>query len=542
MLMVSRAKQTFRCFIPWLGAFAAASMLLAGCGPRDSQSVEDTALAAKGVVSLLQLTPPQAVTAASAPSLRELEGRVESFLIRASPQQINMEAEIRVVVQQLGRAVHVPDARSLEDIALEIGLDPERPVAVYVAAAQPPDELTGAFAAYVMDMERVEGALRELSGGTPPTRTGEDVSGLPIYASAEGEFAYFIRDDLLVCGLAEPLVRSIAERLSAPLKVPYEPSSADHIVQLTQPDALRGLVDAPSPPAEAQADADAGTVWTQTALDALAGGPPVITTWRIEENSLDVITRIDAATHPNAMAWRGAPGALTHLRYLPEETVAVISVGLNGGWRDSVEQYAESALSESGLSSPAAEGTAEDPAQTMKLLGSTATLCLAENGGNLPIFAFLVEFQNGEDARRRLRELALFPIVSETYNGIEIRMVPVPVPGGEGIYAAFQGSTLIVATGKAQLKTLLDRLRDGRASSWAEKQSPPVDTSSPQLSFVAIKPQGLTGALNAVQAQGAVSGETASTAGMFWEKLEDIRMAERIDDATYQHRLSVRVR
>ncbi|MCC6488080.1 MAG: hypothetical protein IT364_11325 [Candidatus Hydrogenedentes bacterium] len=504
--------------------------------------MDDTTPVTEGAASLLQLMPEPAITAAAAPSLRELEERVEAFLLRASPQQINMEAEIRVVVQQLGRVVHVPDARSIEDIALDTGIDPERPVAVYVAAAEPPDELTGAFAAYVMDLERAENALRELSGSTPPAPAGEVVSGITIYASAEGEFAYFVKDSLLVCGLAEPLVRGIAVRLGAPLKVSYEPSPADHIVQLTQPGALRGLTDAPDPPAEAMADAGDGTSWSQPALDALTGGPPIITTWRIEETSLEVHTRIEGAAHPDAILWRGEPGPLEHLKFLPEDTVAVVSLGLNGGWRNSAEQYAEAALSEAGLSSPAAGGTAEGPAQIMKLLGGTATFCLAENGGNLPIVALLAEFQNGEEAHKKLRELGLFPIVSETYNGIEIRMVPVPVPGGEGIYAAFQGNTWVVTSAKAPLKTLLDRLRDGRASTWAAKQTPPVDASLPRLSFVAVKPQGLTGALAAVQSQGAVSGETASTAGMVWEKLEDIQMTEGIEEGTYQHRLSVRVR
>ena len=223
--------------------------------------------------------------------------------------------------------------------------------------------------------------------------------------------------------------------------------------------------------------------------------------------------------------------------------MAAISLGLNGGWRDSLEQYAESALSDSGLATPPGpEAPSEGPAQTLELLGSSVTLSLAENGGSQPVMALLAEVRDGEEARRRLRELALLPILSETYNGIEIYLVPIPVPGGEGIHAGFQGNTLVVASEMAQLKTLLDRIRDGRPSQWAGMQSPPLDASAPLLSLVAVKPQGLTGALNAIQAQGAVSEKTASTAGMFWEKLKEVRMAESMDGGVYQNRLTVHVR
>lgn len=120
-----------------LGAAFAAVTLSAGCGGRDEAPAEPREGArAKHppVVELLQLMPESAVTAVATPSLRELEDRVEDFLLRASPESINMEAEIRVVIQQVGMAVGVPGARSLDDIAFECGIDSERPFAVYFAA------------------------------------------------------------------------------------------------------------------------------------------------------------------------------------------------------------------------------------------------------------------------------------------------------------------------------------------------------------------------------------------------------------------------
>ena len=555
----------------------------AGCGGRD-QSPADSAAGKHGqrpaVVDLLELMPESAATAIATPSIRDLGENVESFLLRASPESINMEAEIRVVIQQMGRAVGVPNARSLDDIAFECGIDAERPFAVFFAAdhrgigieqaevaeevpdldvpfreplppyfaAESMDSL--AVAAYVLDAEVAEQAIRRVLGEPEFFDGDATTNGIRMHVTKGNEWGYFIHDGLLVAGGYE-IIGEIDRRLREPVAVRYGSEDcpadpADSLVQLTRLDLLgraQALAqDGASSAMPPQLSAPLSDAIND--LRALADGPdPLLCIYRVTEDFVNVVARLDREQHPMLADWRGARRGLPQLAMVPDDSVAVLSWDFGGKMRELTIGAIESAL--------ASEGSADNPLMPgqdtihslLELLDGNMTISIINPERGDPAALILANVLDGDRARTQFRASGLMPLVSETYNGTDICLLPVPIPVGDGVCYALPGNTFVLSTSLGRLKSTIDAVAADRTTGWAAKQTPALNPSDPLLTALVIKPGPLADTLvPQLEAQAAVDAEHAATAELIWENIQEVRYTARVNGAWQEGLLTVTVK
>jgi len=563
-----------------LAALFAVTILFAGCGGRNAPPAESTdGKDAKrpAVVDLLELMPESAVTAAATPSLRELEERVEGFLLRVSPETIDMEAEIRVVIQQMGMAVGVPGARSLDDIAFECGIDSERPFAVFLAAgdggmgteqaeaaegdpdlgvpfqgsllpystAESMDRL--AVAAYVVDGDVAEKAVRRVLG-EPEFFDGEATSdGIRVRVTKNNEWSYFIHDGVLVAGGSD-IVREIVPRLQEPAVIRYGSDDcpagpADSLVQLTRLDLAARAQATTQDRASSAMPPQFSTPLSDVLNDmrALADGPdPLLCIYRVTEDSLDVLARLDRERHPALADWRGARRGLPHLAMVPDDTVAVVSWDFGGKMRELTIGAIESAL--------ASEGAAQNPMMPdpvaihslLELPDGNLTISIIKPERGDPAALIMANVADGDRARTQLRALGLMPLVSETYNGTDICLLPVPIPIGDGVCYALCGNTFVLSTSLGRLKSTIDTIAADRTTGWAANQNPSLDPNAPLLTALVIQPDALAGALvPQLEAQGAVDAGDVGAAKLVWEGIRELRYTTSVKGVWHEGLLSI---
>jgi hypothetical protein len=564
-----------RCRVIILPVIAAILVGFVGCRGEDKAPSDSVSGGRPAVVEFLGLMPESAVTTVATPSIRALGENLEGFLVRASPESINMEAEIRVVVQQLGRTMNIPDARSLEDIAFELGLDPERPVALFLAGeGQPLDDETndepaggaagspttpspyfngdklGAFAvaAHALDAEVAERAVRQWLGdaqfGPEPTR----INDIRMHFTTDDEWGYFIRDEVFVFGSAS-MVAEIPPRFAAPVPVRYGseecPSDpSDCLVQLTRLDRLNKAQSEAQDQAREALPSQLSEPVTDvlSGLQSLAQGPdPLIGICRVTDTRVDILARLDREYYPAVAEWRGPAEGLPHLALVPEDAVAVLSWSFDGTFREMTLNAIQGALAtDSENPTPfSSMGNALGP--LLQLLQGNMTIAVTRADREEPSLLFLANVTDGDSARAQLRESGLMPLVSETYNGIDICLLPVPVPLGDAISYALPGNTFVLSTDLARLKSAIDTVEPNRTTGWLARQvRPPIGPRDPLFTALVIEPRPFAGAvLPQFSAHPAFYGDNAAVVETVWEKIREIRFTSGINGTWQEGRLSV---
>jgi len=572
--MLHRIFRRYRAII--LPVSAAVLVGCVGCRGEDKAPSDTVSGGRPAVVQFLGLMPESAVTTIATPSIRALGENLEGFLLRASPESINMEAEIRVVVQQLGRTVNVPDARSLEDIAFELGLDPERPVALFLAGGEgrPPVDDTHdesdsdaaessttpspyfngdrigpfAVAAHAMDAEVAERAVRQWLGdaqfGPEPTR----INDIRMHITKDNEWGYFIRDDVFVFGSAS-MVGEIPPRIAAPIPVRYGseecPSDpSDCLVQLTRLDRLNtAQSEAQDQAREALPSQLSGTVTdVLSEMQSLAQGPdPLIGICRVTDTSVDILARLDREYYPAVAEWRGPAEGLPHLALVPEDAVAVLSWSFDGTFRELTLNAAQSAFATDSETPTPFSSMENALGPLLKLLQGNMTLAVTSADREEPSLLFLANVTDGDSARAQLRASGLMPLVSETYNGIDICLLPVPVPLGDGISYALPGNTFVLSTDLARLKSAIDTVEPDHTTGWLARQAPPpIGPRDPLFTAMVIEPRPFAGAvLPQFSAHPAFYGDNAAVVETVWEKIREIRFTSGINGTWQEGHLSV---
>ncbi len=567
--------------VRWSGAVSAACLILgvlAGCGGRD----EETATSAKtapehhpAVVDLLELMPESAVTAIATPSVREFGDSVEGFLLRASPDSINMEAEIRVVIQQMGRAIGVPDAHHLDDIAFEYAVDPERPAALFVGTSLPKpirgevsegepepslgssnerDRLTPAdnndaefaIVAYTLDPAETERAILRFLDDAELYPDPVQINGIPMHFTKDLQWCYFLHDDMAAFG-TYALVQMIPRHInsSAPVRYgtadcPSDPN--DRLVQLTRFDRFDRTM-----PVVSEAEADLPPEVSESVSGVLRnmqtlfqGNDPMITVYRVADDSINVVTRLDRHRYPALADWRGPGHGLSHLAMLPDDTVSTLSWDFDGTMRDLIVNAIKSPL--------AAESKTDQPAAPMfasmgalvDLVRGNITIAVVKPDAGDPALLVLADVADGDNARTQLRASGLMPLVSETYNGTDICLLPVPVPIGDGLCYALPGNTFVLSTDLGRLKTAIDSIEGSRTTNWAANQEPALDPHAPTFTALLIKPHPLSEALlPQLESQHAVDAGDMATAKLVWEHIREVRFTTSINGIWQEGHLRV---
>lgn len=366
----------------------------------------------------------------------------------------------------------------------------------------------------------------------------------------DNEWAYLIHDGVLVAGGYET-VREIIHRFGKPADVRYGAEDcpagpADCLVQLTRLDLVGRAQGVAQDRARAalpeQFSAPLSDVlWNAQAL--VEGPDPLISICRVSDDLIEVLTRLDREQHPAVAEWRGTRRGLPHLAMLPDDTVAVLSWDFGGTFREMTLNALGNALQPDG---PAANLLMPNPATLRPLLESldgAMTIGVSRPAAGEPGVLVLADVADGGLARTQLRASGLMPLVSETYNGTDICVLPVPIPIGEGICYAIPKSTFVLSTSLGRLKSAIDAIDAARTTGWAAKQSPPLDPAAPLLTALAVQPGELAAAFApqlGAQARGDANGVDA--AGLAGERIREVRYTTRVNGVWHEGLLTIAVK
>ncbi len=573
-MLLNRRACAFLFAVPLVASILCA---LAGCGGEKNDSQQARKDGRPPVVDLLELMPETAVTAVATPSIRDLEERAEAFLVRASPESINMEAEIAVVVQQLGQALQVPNARTLDDIAFEKGFDSERPMALYIAmpdsshldtetdsaAAEPgadvdipmdfptiPDDdflESAALAVHVSDSEIAEQSVQEWFGDSASNPDEVEIDGIRVHSKRGEKWAYFFHDDLLVFG-ADTIVAGIVDRISRPTPIRYgladcPADPTDTLIQVTRLDRL----DAASRDDQNEAASDlpdnvsgAATEVLDSLRTLVKGQDPLICIYRVTDSKLDVLARLDREKYPAFADLRGPARGLAHLGYLPEDSVAVLSWRFDGALREMVLKALQNALANDAPADNPFASMQDSLGETLQLLQGDMTLAIAGDAAGKAKLILLADVSDGDRARAQLRAAGLMPIVSETYNGVDICVLPIPVPTGDGLSYALPENTLVLSTDLARLKTLIDIRTQGGQTQWVARLDPALQPDGPLFTALVVDPEALGEViLPELEARQTVDPASAEVVETAWENIRELRYTSQVNGIWQEGRLTI---
>jgi hypothetical protein len=176
----------------------------------------------------------------------------------------------------------------------------------------------------------------------------------------------------------------------------------------------------------------------------------------------------------------------------------------------------------------------------LESLDGAMTVCVSRPETGEPAVLILADLADGDLGRTQLRASGLMPLVSETYNGTDICLLPVPIPIGEGICYAIPKNTFVVSTSLGRLKSTIDVIDQTQTTGWAANQDPALDPSAPLLTALVIEP----GALAAVvapqlEAQGTVDASNLDVAELAWERIRELRYTTRVNGVWHESLLTL---
>ncbi|HOZ47774.1 MAG TPA: hypothetical protein PLO37_21990 [Candidatus Hydrogenedentes bacterium] len=346
------------------------------------------------------------------------------------------------------------------------------------------------------DVALAEKTLQEILGsegsplaGVEPTDV--DAGGV-IIKSYNDSFCYFVAETWLVAGNSMELVKGAAAHLSAPASFRYGtkvcPASApDEIVELIRMDKLMPFVEDLMPVMMAMDPSSAPMIQAQMALmggmtDAYSGTDPAVATLVMDDDKIEFLTRIDMAAHPKLMEVTGDAAPLRLATLLPETTELFLSIRFNEQMKASIQNQSQT------MSSLPSDAVPQQVSvmlpQVMQMIGDELAFGLTGIEGLVPKGVVALSMGDPENTKPLLQMLV--PMApGETYNGIDIMSVAVPLPVALSI--AFPQDLVLVSNDLEAMKGMLDLIQSGGSSTLFQALDPPIDATVPRYSALVLK-------------------------------------------------------
>ncbi|NIA13903.1 MAG: hypothetical protein GWP08_07470, partial [Nitrospiraceae bacterium] len=377
---------------------------------------------------MLALMPESATAAVALPPMNGLLNKGVALAKRILPPEMDVDEWVKLLIADAAADAGVPDAKSIEEVAMAKGLDISSPIAVFAdfasaaasakvaigamgetVAASP--EATSADAVNqgvagptgaqveaameevtIPDLVGVVGcintelavaSLREIlesEGSSIDLSKMEeiDAKGVMISFTEEGPFGYFTTDDLLVVGNSLALLQETAVRVDAPVPVRYgstecPASEPDEIVALARADKLLPMLQDLLPALIAMNPQMASIAKMQMATlnkyaEAFTGDDPLVMTIAWTDDIIEMRSRTDLSKHPGLTEVIGEIKPLKLAPMLPEGTLLMIAQQFNEETKEQIEQSWMASLPPEMQSSPEFAGISEIVEKVIKLV------------------------------------------------------------------------------------------------------------------------------------------------------------------------------
>ncbi len=502
------------------------AILLMACGPREPETAtlpeikvgpDDVAVE---TLQLLQLQPASSDFAVAAPSFGFLHDNVVELARRMHPDPDEFALQYQRMVREQQRQYGLSQAEDLRDVLTGTGIDPDRAMALFVeleelepvaAGGHDSDAPWSAFGAALLESAPAVMVLPlsdKDNGDALASRILSNMAQRPveeltevtyrnvtlIQADASEDGGYFVVDDWLVVGRPLGMVRETADRLVAPAPIRYgtQECPVEHpheTVLLAQPQQMAKMIDM-------MLAYNVVTDMTLRSVLALQTQPmreltdddPVVLTLRLEPDTLAMASRIDTERHTELAQPPETLGPLHYATLLPPEAHAAFAFRLTpetkeqmqGDWLDGIhESMQEDAGVQQGI------GMFR---MVAGMMGDEIALAVRGQHNGIPLATAILGLDNPQMTRNLLQALLGLPTdPAETYRGVPIMDLALPLPGDTGIYFAFAGEQLILSTDLPGLRTVIDRLQGEEGTVILETVEPPLDPETPRNGFVVLR-------------------------------------------------------
>jgi len=314
----------------------------------------------------------------------------------------------------------------------------------------------------------------------------EDVDGITI--TTRGDYGYFTTGRYLAFGNVNVL-RGVAARVKAPATSRYGTeaclaSQPDELVALVYGGRFLPLLKKILPVASAM-NPGATTAATmelevyEKMFDA-EDEDPIVVTLSQSDALLELLVRVDTATHPGILEVSGPADPLRLARFLPEGTQALLSMRFNDAFKKQIMDGMTNAATAS--DNPDMAMQMQMGAQFITQLGDELTIGIAAGQG-LPELYVLLGMAQPESTQGLLQMFLPMEPVGDT---AEMIVNQIDTPIGMPVYLSFQSDHAIASNSEAGLRAAVGRFNAGETAKFFAEMDPPFDIDLPRYQATII--------------------------------------------------------
>lgn len=492
----------------------------------------------------LAFMPAEAQIAFALPALPGIRDSLLPLVKALSEPDRDIDAELREAVSSAAGEIGV-QADTYEALAAALGVDPAAPMATFVDFSKTVASAAAAKAEYdAAEKERKEkeGAEQPAQAGTAPegsepteaegepsiepdhfkdadppawivvlgvtdaakARTELDrivAADSKLSASASGTeevdgvtittrdiWGYFTTEKQIVLGNLE-LLRGAAKRVKDPATFRYgtiecPPKVADETVALLYGSRFMPLLEEALPLMGVKEEAlpqMQTQIATYKAMFNSESDDPMVVTGSMAGGQLEFSTRIDSATHTGILDETGQPTPLRLARYLPDNTLAMISLRFSEEMKKQLIDQIMPAVSASGNSDAAAQ--AGMATQVINQIGDELTIGITGAQSGFPTAYVMIGLSQPE-ATQGLLQMFVPMSNSVAYEGFNIGKLPL-FPGLE-VNLSFVDNILLASTSEDGVKAVIDLHKAQKASALFSSMEPPLDIEKPVYQTIVL--------------------------------------------------------
>lgn len=386
------------------------------------------------------------------------------------------------------------------------------------------------------ELERIADASEKLSALEKST---ENVEGIEL--TIRGDYGYFISGSNLILGDLE-LLRGAAARVHHPAPLRYgtaacPATAADEVAMLIYGARFLPLLEAAVPLLMADMD-DSALPLIQAQIEQYEGmfaqgedEDPIVGTLSVQDDRVEMLWRTDTNINTGVLEVSGEATPLRLARYLPDNTLAMLSFRFNETFKNQLMTNILPAAQAGGSTDLAMAG------QIIPQLGDELTLGITDVADGAAGIYILLGLAQPEATQGLLQMFV--PMQGGTdHQGYTINPVPVPIP--VPLYLSFVDDFALAGTSEAGMKSIIDLHATKGVSPLFAAMNPPFDIDIPRYQAIYLNAGLLGPALTTTAASfgGDLSG-SAPVTEQITQVLREVRMGKEMEGGWMNGRISL---
>lgn len=383
----------------------------------------------------------------------------------------------------------------------------------------------------------------EVRGASAAEPKEADLDGVRLVTYEPNTFSYFFVDRTLVMGNSVDLLKGVAGRFKKPAEVRYgsekfPANDDDQIVQLVRLDRMKSIVDGIMPLTQGLPGGmmAAAALQNQETLNALSGKDPLVVTVSLNDEKLEILTRLDTETHPDLAKVAGSAQPLRLAAFMPESTVALLCMRFNAETKATMGKAMSSSMGAGATDDPGVAGAMGAGSMVLDMIGDEIVIGVTGVANGMPKLAALAALANPEQTQGFLKQSGV-KMEGEGYSGVEIMQVPVVFAT---LYYAFVDKTLAASNDLDQLKSSIDTVKSGTKSNLFQSLKPALDPAVPRYGAFLVRDKVVEDVLKPLMLQfpTAAPPDASQTAERVSSVIRELRITQDLNGNVEERHLT----